>query len=724
MTRGIIELARMLWRAARLRVPQQLSLAARLENLPLHGAPVETPVEIRWNSHAVPFITAASMPDLATGLGVVHAHLRLCQIEIVRRLAQGRLSEMVGPAALDYDIALRTIDLGRAVPKIIVGLPRATRAWADGFLAGINHVIRHAPALPPEHALLGFDRTPWTLHDLCTLVRLTSADMTWMLAAKLLKCRASMELGAWRELWPALLASGAPDPAGPLAALTHGSNSAAVAAARSASGGALIASDPHVGLMLPSAWLACGLAAPGYTAAGLMIPGIPYIAIGRNEKIAWGATNLHAASSAFVDLGTTPATDFSFREEDITLRGGAGKRVNIRESSYGPVISDIKPLRLRQPIALAWVGHRASDELSAMLAVNLAGNFTEFRQALRGFAVQGYSFTYADEAGRVGIVRAGHVPHRRALPPDLLEPGEVMEQLTSLAETETILNPPEDFVASANEDPKTQVKAGFFFAPMDRAARMAQLLNRHGITRVDMAALQTDVASPEALAWRDALAARAASLRVALPPAFLDWDGTYATNSAGALVFEAVMGETARALFGKRALMPLLAVWTSRNLLMAQLLAVPDARLGPALARGARRARKIALRGAGWGDAHLLRLAHPLAHVPLLGTKFGKFTFGVPGSNDTLYKTGHDLLPRHGRHRVTYGASARHLADCADLDTNFIVILGGQDGWIGSTNATDQIPLWRANAYLELPLSQARRAEAFPTRILLTPEGP
>ncbi len=716
---GLGQLTRLVWHAARLPVPQQVSLAARLENLPLQGAPVTAPVEIRWNAHAVPFITAANQPDLATGLGVVHAHLRLCQMEILRRLAQGRVCEMIGPAGLAYDIALRTIDLGRAVPDIIAGLPDATRTWASGFLAGINHVICHAPVLPPEHALLGFARTPWTLYDLCALGRLTSADMTWMLSAKLLKFRASMAPSAWSELWPQLLASGAPNPAGPLAALTRGSNSAAAAASRSASGGALIASDPHVGLMLPSTWLACGLAAPGYTAAGLMIPGVPYIAIGRNEKIAWGATNLHAASSAFVDLSSEPAAAFSFREVKIAMRGGASKRVKIRETSHGPVISDIKALRLRQPVALSWVGHRASDELSAMLAMNQADNFTDFQQALRGFAVQGYSFTYADAAGNVGIVRAGHVPRRTALPPDLLEPGEVMAQFANLAETETNFNPPEAFVVSANEDPLAQVTAGFFFAPIDRASRLAQLLNRHDITPADMAALQADVASPAALAWRNALAARAASLRIMLPPAFLSWDGAYAMNSTGALAFEAVVGETARALFGKRALTPLLTVWTSRTLLLTNLLAVPDARLGPALARGARRARKIVLRHARWGDAHLLHLLHPLAHLPLLGAKFGKFKFGVPGSNDTLYKTGHDLLPASGRHRVTYGASARHLADCADPDSHFVIILGGQDGWIGSTNATDQIPLWRANAYLELPLSEVRRATAFPTRTLL-----
>ncbi len=725
MLLGLGQLTRLVWRAARLRVPAPLSLAARLENLPLQDAPIAAPVEIRWSAQAIPFITAANLADLATGLGVVHAHLRLGQMELLRRIAQGRICEMIGRAGLDADIALRTIDLGRMVPEIIASLPDATRLWANGFLAGVNHVIRHSPALPPEHALLGFDRTLWTLDDLVTLGRLTAADMTWMLSTKLLKFRAGMDPTAWSALWPELAASGAPNPAGklaaPLSALARGSNSAAIAASRSASGGAMIASDPHVGLMLPSTWLACGLAAPGFTAAGLMIPGVPYVAIGRNEKIAWGATNLHAASSAFVDLTAEPASAFTDREVEIAVRGGASQRARLRESRFGPVISDIKLLGLPHPTALAWAGHRASDELSAMLALNRAGNFTEFQHALRGFAVQGYSFTYADVAGQVGLVRAGHVPYRAKLPPDLLEQGEVMDRLVNLAETKAVFAPPKDFVVSANEDPQTQILAGFFFAPMDRAARLAQLLDRHEITPADMMALQVDTSSMPALALRDALAERAAALRITLPSAFLGWDGAYALHSAGALAFEAVLGETMRTLFGAQELAPLLAVWTSRKLLGSRLLAAPDAALRPALARAARRARKILARHGSWGEAHRLLLAHPLARLPLIGAKFGKFSFGVPGSNDTLYKTGHDLVPRHGRHRVTYGASARHFADCADPDSNFVVILGGQDGWIGSINAADQIPLWRANAYLELPLSQTRRAKAFPNRLVLSP---
>jgi penicillin amidase len=323
---GIAGLLGFVWRAARLPAPVTLNLDERLGNVPLEGAPITAAVDIHWDKHAIPFVTAKNLPDLATGLGVVHAHLRLGQLEIMRRLAQGRIAEMIGALGLEFDVAIRTVDICRAVPEIIAMLPEESAIWAQAFLAGINHVIERAPALPLEFQLLGFSRELWTMQDLFALARLTSADMTWMPALKLLQARERMAPVDWASLWPELLASGPPIPKGVTAAIARGSNSAAIAGTRTASGAAILASDPHVGLQLPSIWLACGMSAPGMNAAGLMIPGVPYVALGRNGKTAWGGTNLHAASSVFVDLKVEAEPQIREREVEIAVRGGAARR--------------------------------------------------------------------------------------------------------------------------------------------------------------------------------------------------------------------------------------------------------------------------------------------------------------------------------------------------------------------------------------------------------------
>src|SRR5947209_1141378 len=107
--------------------------------------PVREAVTIHWDAHQIPFIEARHDEDLAVALGAVHAHLRVGQMELLRRLASGRIAEVVGPLGLEIDKALRLFDFGRAVPEIIDRLSAETRAWAQGFLRGVNHQITTGP---------------------------------------------------------------------------------------------------------------------------------------------------------------------------------------------------------------------------------------------------------------------------------------------------------------------------------------------------------------------------------------------------------------------------------------------------------------------------------------------------------------------------------------------------------------------------------------------------
>src|SRR5205085_7487627 len=130
--------------------PRPQTIAQRLAALPRLRLPLGAPVEIRWSDRLVPFIEAASDRDLAVALGIVHAHLRLAQIELLRRIAQGRLSEILGPIAIPLDHGLRLLDPTRAVPAIERSLPAATRDWLDGFVAGVNHHVANADEAPLE----------------------------------------------------------------------------------------------------------------------------------------------------------------------------------------------------------------------------------------------------------------------------------------------------------------------------------------------------------------------------------------------------------------------------------------------------------------------------------------------------------------------------------------------------------------------------------------------
>jgi penicillin G amidase len=716
----------LLVRGLRTPAPRLLPLAERLAALP-HDLPVAHDVTVHWDQHQIPFIEAASDDDLPVALGAVHAHLRMMQLELLRRISQGRIAELVGPLGIELDRALRLFDFGRAVPQMIAELSPASRAWAEGFVRGVNHVIAHAPP-PPEFSLLGLRAAPWTLADLLTASRLAGADMSWIVWSRLLRTHAKLPEPVWRALWPRLLGEAAPQPEPSIeeaaAALARmGSNAAAVAGRRSRSGGALFAADPHLSVAVPNIWLACAFHSPGYNVAGLMPAGFPIVAIGRNPWLAWGGTSLHAASSELYDAS---GLQLSERQETIRVRGAADRVLRLRESPLGPVVSDGMILRYPHPLALRWIGHTPSDEIGAMLAVMRARDGAGFREALTPFAIPGQNMLYAAADGSIGQLLAARLPRRPPGPPaDLIaDPATagVWDNPVSTPDLPFWPDPPAGFVASANDrPPEGGVPVGFFFSPPERVNRMRALLGGDGMLDLqDMAALQLDVSATGMLPIRDGLLARIGLARADLPVvrALAEWQGEYGEHSAGALVYEVLLAELARRL-GRSGGMPAVqAVFTSRELTAEDILTADDARLQPALPGALRATARALRRYREWGGLHRMRLRHHLAAVPLLGRRFRYSDTPSPGGNDTLNKTGHPLTAR--RHAVSYGASARFLADMAEPDSNHVVLLGGQDGWLGSSTFLDQATLWRQGRTIAMPL-RAATAQAWPHRTTFRP---
>ncbi len=711
--------------------PHQVDLKARLAMLPLAGAPLARPVAIHWDDHQIPFIEAETDRDLAVALGVVHAHLRLAQLEILRRISQGRVAELAGPVAVDLDHALRIVEFGRAVPAMLAALPDDTRQFVDRFAAGLSHVVHHQRALPHEFQLLGVRPEPWTTADVLTLGRLTSADVSWLVWLRLHHAWGGSH---WSDLWPRFAA----DAVAPIPSLAGGglgleailatvartgSNAAVVAGRRSAGGSALIASDPHLSLAIPNPWLLAGMRSPSYHAVGLMLPGIPAVALGRNPWIAWGGTSLHAASSDLVDVTDLPAGAIRTRTVEIGVRWGRPRRLTVRDTDYGPVLSDARMLGWSggRQVALRWVGHHPTDEMTALLRLNRARSWDEFRDALDGFALPGQTMLYADMAGRIGQVTAVHLPRRRLEPPvDLVLPADPEHQAWAALVTGKSLpwrvDPPEGYIVSANNRPPAAAwPIGYFFSTDERARRMAALLN--GTAPVDAEALrrlQLDVQAPAAHGLARHLVAVAEGQP--LPPpaqALLEqvraWDGRYDRDSTGAAAFETLLAHLVQAFYPADRLKLLTATWMARSYVREDLATAADDRLRPALLHALDAAAASLDSGPRWGDLHRYRAAHQLAAAPLVGRRYRWAEFAIDGANETVMKTAHPLEP--GRHYSGYGVTARHISDLADPDANQFVLAGGQDGWIGSSTALDQLEAWRRGDYIVLPLTpEAARA--------------
>jgi penicillin G amidase len=723
-----------------IRRPPPIALRDRLAMLPRTGLPITTPVTIYWDEHQVPFIEAETDRDLAIALGLIHAHLRLGQIEMMRRLSQGRVAEMIGPFGVEIDRLVRTVDVARAVPEMARAMPEETRGWLDAFVSGLNHYIARAETLPPEFQIFGLEREPWSHRDVLTLGRLVSGDVNWIVWLRLLALRGDPD---WPLLWRRLLDHDlfSPEEIGAKpdgisealgVALKTGSNAFVVSAAKSVSGAPMLASDPHLSTFLPNPWLIAGMKSRSRHAVGLMIPGLPFIALGRNPRIAWGGTSLHAASSDLVVVPADGSAEIRERTDTLNVRWGRRRKIRIRESGSGPIVTDIPWLRSGgDALALRWIGHRPSDEMTAMLRVNRAGDWAEFRAALESFAVPGQRMLYADIAGHIGHLMAAHLPlHTGPAATDFTTKPTAEGWAITLtsAQLPSEIDPPERFIALANERPGARdLIIGHHFSPPDRKRRLDQLLSAEPRVSVEaVRRIQRDVRWTAALAERDMLLAwlgpggqRRDPRQARLIADLSRWDGEYGADSRGALAFELVSYHLARRLIGRRRREAYAAAWGMRGLIWQDVQSAAPAQRRRALKAALRDAARVVRSRASWGDTHRLRLGHPLMLMPLLGRAWRVADLSAAGSSETLLKTAHPLTGE--RHASRYGSCARHISDLAEPDRNDFVLLGGQDGWFGSSTFADQLALWLRGDYIRVPLTLERVAAAFPYRTELTP---
>ena len=316
-----------------------------------------------------------------------------------------------------------------------------------------------------------------------------------------------------------------------------------------------MANDPHLGISIPNIWLIAGVKSPSYHAVGLMAPGLPIFAIGRNPHIAWGGTNMRAASSDLVDVGDLPESEIEERRERIGVRWWFDSEVTVRETGWGPIVTDTPLLADLDlpPLALKWTGHGASDEIGAMLAVSRARDFAEFRAAFDRFAVPGQNMLYADADGNIGQTMAVRLPARSGAPADIVVDRDAHDaawgDMRSGADLPFGLNPERGFLVSANNRPaETDVPVSFFFSPDDRVRRMTALLEGAAKVPVEaLKALQRDVFMASSAALRDLFVARLDALKMTAAAdargaeaigRLRGWDGHYRRDSVGAVAFE------------------------------------------------------------------------------------------------------------------------------------------------------------------------------------------
>jgi penicillin amidase len=704
----------------------------RLEAFPTQGLGLKGRTEIYFNQYQIPFVHAEYDEDLPVALGMVHAHLRLAQMEVFRRVSQGRLSEMFGPFVSDVDYSLRILDLKKAVPRIAASLPPDTRAWLEGFVRGVNLYVQKAGQLSPELDILGIKPEPWSLEDILTIGRLAAVDVNWLFWYNSLGMR---DQKAWPEVWrrmkkesiatPPSFSPGSGLPAELMSgSVKSGSNCFAISAKHSKSGGAILANDAHVGLSLPALWLMVGYKSPSHHVLGFSFPGVPLVVMGRNAHIAWGGTNMLSLSSSLYKLPADMNGRIKERTENIKVRWWLDDEVKIRDTDLGPVITDSPMFKAKDgmELILKWRGHMPSDEATAFFRVNQAQNWQEFQKAFESYAISGQNLLYADDKGNIGQVMAvefdpaaGRTGLR--LVGDPADPKQLWKGGFKSTELPSALNPKEGFLISTNNSPvKLNPPLSLFAQASDRYLRAKDFLTRKGkVSSRDLQDLQTDVYSGSSHRLAQTIARLAEpkdEAETRLHKAIASWDGRYAVDSAGAAALELtafyLAGAVYQPKYGDK-----LAKYLSKSPSVYTFIN-DDLKAGghqAALAGALEKAAKDFCDYPTWGKMHYLRLGHLLGNVPVVGSKFRFGEFPYPGSSRTLLKSAHSLS--NEKHYARYGANARFIADMSGLDENYFALLGGQDGFLGSKNFLDLFGLWSKGEYVKIPMQVSKVKEQF-----------
>lgn len=495
--------------------------------------------------HGIPRIYAERLRDLCFGLGYAVAEDRLFQMDLFRRIALGRLSEILGEVSSgvrgassplrslslpELDLFWRALRLERVAKDELRLLSEEAMEALEGFRDGVNAWIEASLArrLPLEFALLGYYPEPWRAEDSLAIGRFISWLLSLAFQADLALSLFAEDpalqplLPTYPETGPSIVGRGWGLGAGGWGLGSGlGSNSFALAGSRTATKRPLLANDPHLPFLLPSFWYQVFLEGGGHRVAGGTMPGIPAVIVGTNGFVAWGMTNAMVDDADFYVETIREPDLYQFRgeerlmkvvEETIRVRGETKPRVfKIRYVEHGgvdcPLISDLFG---GEPLSLRWVGFEPNRTLEALLRMNRAKDLDGFREALEGFAVPAQNVVYADHEGHIAYFLAGWVP-RRAQPGDGLIPMEGSsgehEWLGYLPfeALPKVIDPEEGFIVTANERIAPDFP-GHLFEPPYRSARIRQLLQeKPQYDLQDLQAIQLDIRSLQAEALIEGL---------------------------------------------------------------------------------------------------------------------------------------------------------------------------------------------------------------------------
>jgi len=670
-------------------------------------AGVAQKVTVSFDKLGEPHIAAANQEDLLFAQGYVTAQERMWQMDGLRRLSAGDLSEIVGPAALPSDREARWLRLRRIAQDALRTMPAGDRAALEAYAHGVNaYLAGHRDRLPLEFILLGYQPRPWGAVDSVLIGLHMFRDLTTTYPDEILKQK--MLEGGDRAKVDFLF------PVRSGQELQPGSNAWAIAGSHTASGKPIVSNDMHLEFSIPGIWYLVHLQAPGWNVAGVSLPGTPGVIVGHNDRIAWGVTNLHYdVQDLYIEKFDDRTGRFEFQGKTLQARP---EREVIPVKNAKPVelinwVTVHGPIRAegQRRLALRWTAAIPGIFEFPFLDLDRAHNWQEFTNALRRFPGPAQNFVYGDVDGNVAYHAAGKLPIRKGYAGDVPVDGASgnfeWQGIIPFEQLPASFNPPSGLIVTANQNPfppDYPYPVNGNFASHYRSRQIRNMLTgRDGLRPQDTLAVQKDVYSAfshylaqTVVAAYDRHGKGHADLAdaVALLRA---WNGQMEKDRPEPLIvsllfhhFRRAVAEAASPKNG--AIYQLqMAPAAIENLLRARpagWFADYDAALlesfGDALDEG-RRMQGSEVKKWVYGKSLTLLIAHPIGHrLPLVARYFDVGPIEMSGSPTSVKQTTRLL-----------GPSERMNADLGDWERSLMNVPIGESGHVLSGHYKDQ---WNA----------------------------
>ncbi len=717
------------------------------------------PVTVYHDSVGTPHIYAANAHDLYFVTGYLMAGDRMWQMDLLRRVGQGRLSEILGRDLLETDVLLRKLRIPDNAQRSYQHLPDSIQKALNAFADGVNAYLKmQGDDLPFEFKILGYRPEAWDPRHCLYLVGYMAWDLETGFRMEAISHAIREKAGPSR--WKGILPPDEKMPPyvyqaipkgifGPDTVVTtamarlralappifEASNNWVIAPKKSATGTPLFSNDMHLGLSIPGIWWRAHQHIEGeLDVTGVLLPGVPLVVAGHNDRIAWGMTNVMLDGADFYVETIDPADPDRYRldgqwkkmkvvEETFHIKGEDSPVVRrLRFTHRGPILTEVNQITT-PPLSMRWVGNELPEAPIALYRLNRASDWEEFRDAVRHFTTVSQNIAYADVEGNIGLQMVGSVPVRQGHP-YLFFPGDTSAyDWTGFVPFDSLpyeYNPSRGFVASANQATARDLRyyiSMWQYLPY-RARRIHQFIKAHEkLTVDDIRTLLNDHYSMQAHDLRPPIlkilnafdgwnAAEKKALRI-----LKAWDLRYETDHPAPLLFEStlrhLMEEAARdemgdTLFRQFRELRLYQIYFLHNLLVshtagawADRVTTPQQEtLSTIVVAAFRKAVEEVLEkyadieDARWGQQHQLALQHPLGKVRLLDLAFHLNRYlPAPGHGHTVNPFNYSWnAPYYSRH----GASQKHIYVPGRWDAGRSILPTGQSGIPASPDYCNQ----------------------------------